>query len=131
VEGITDYDNEYRPLRQKMLEIACGAAKNKFNHLKMVIGIVMDAPKYAKKNSEDFILILMDCSNWTDGEREHYEKENELLGFFKTGALEKRTVSEFPSAQKGIAKKQIKIGRNAPCPCGSGKKYKKCCIDKI
>jgi SEC-C motif len=21
-----------------------------------------------------------------------------------------------------------KIGRNAPCPCGSGKKYKKCCI---
>ena len=22
------------------------------------------------------------------------------------------------------------IGRNAPCPCGSGKKYKKCCIDK-
>lgn len=23
-----------------------------------------------------------------------------------------------------------KIGRNDPCPCGSGKKYKKCCIDK-
>jgi len=23
-----------------------------------------------------------------------------------------------------------KIGRNAPCPCGSGKKYKKCCYDK-
>jgi tetratricopeptide (TPR) repeat protein len=23
-----------------------------------------------------------------------------------------------------------KIGRNDPCPCGSGKKYKKCCIDQ-
>ena len=23
-----------------------------------------------------------------------------------------------------------KVGRNDPCPCGSGKKYKKCCIDK-
>jgi hypothetical protein len=23
-----------------------------------------------------------------------------------------------------------KIGRNEPCPCGSGKKYKRCCIDK-
>ena len=23
-----------------------------------------------------------------------------------------------------------KIGRNAPCYCGSGKKYKKCCIKK-
>jgi hypothetical protein len=25
-------------------------------------------------------------------------------------------------------KTNIKIGRNDPCPCGSGKKYKKCCI---
>ena len=23
------------------------------------------------------------------------------------------------------------MGRNAPCPCGSGRKYKKCCMDKI
>lgn len=23
-----------------------------------------------------------------------------------------------------------KIGRNDPCPCGSGKKYKKCCLNK-
>ena len=22
-----------------------------------------------------------------------------------------------------------KIGRNAPCPCGSGKKYKRCCLE--
>lgn len=25
------------------------------------------------------------------------------------------------------AKKVVKVGRNDPCPCGSGKKYKKCC----
>ena len=24
----------------------------------------------------------------------------------------------------------MKIGRNDPCPCGSGKKYKKCCLDR-
>ena len=23
-----------------------------------------------------------------------------------------------------------KLGRNEPCPCGSGKKYKKCCDEK-
>jgi len=23
-----------------------------------------------------------------------------------------------------------KIGRNEPCPCGSGQKYKRCCLDK-
>ncbi len=25
----------------------------------------------------------------------------------------------------------MKIGRNDPCPCGSGKKYKKCCMGKL
>ena len=25
------------------------------------------------------------------------------------------------------ARVKTKIGRNDPCPCGSGKKYKKCC----
>ena len=24
----------------------------------------------------------------------------------------------------------MKVGRNEPCPCGSGKKYKKCCLEK-
>lgn len=24
-----------------------------------------------------------------------------------------------------------KISRNDPCPCGSGKKFKKCCLDKL
>ncbi len=26
-----------------------------------------------------------------------------------------------------MKKKTTKIGRNDPCPCGSGKKFKKCC----
>lgn len=29
--------------------------------------------------------------------------------------------------KSGIIRKEKKIGRNDPCPCGSGKKYKKCC----
>jgi len=31
--------------------------------------------------------------------------------------------------QRLISKKE-KIGRNDPCPCGSGKKYKKCCLKR-
>lgn len=27
--------------------------------------------------------------------------------------------------------KEVKMGRNEPCPCGSGKKLKKCCIERI
>ena len=30
-------------------------------------------------------------------------------------------------AKKASVKKAEKVGRNDPCPCGSGKKYKKCC----
>lgn len=29
----------------------------------------------------------------------------------------------------GDVKFERKYGRNEPCPCGSGKKYKKCCIE--
>jgi len=33
-------------------------------------------------------------------------------------------------AVKEIKPEEKKIGRNDPCPCGSGKKYKKCCMGK-
>lgn len=29
--------------------------------------------------------------------------------------------------EKPVVREEPKIGRNDPCPCGSGKKYKKCC----
>ncbi len=31
------------------------------------------------------------------------------------------------AARKPAVRKDRKVGRNDPCPCGSGKKYKKCC----
>jgi preprotein translocase subunit SecA len=32
-----------------------------------------------------------------------------------------------PAKKKPAKRSEKKVGRNAPCPCGSGKKYKKCC----
>ncbi len=32
-----------------------------------------------------------------------------------------------PAAKKPVVRSSQKVGRNDPCPCGSGKKYKKCC----
>ena len=34
-----------------------------------------------------------------------------------------------PDYQPPIVRQGRKIGRNDPCPCHSGKKFKKCCID--
>ena len=31
------------------------------------------------------------------------------------------------SRPEPVKREGLKIGRNDPCPCGSGKKYKKCC----
>jgi hypothetical protein len=36
----------------------------------------------------------------------------------------------WPISLPAVPARSIKIGRNEPCPCGSGKKYKKCCLAK-
>lgn len=45
-----------------------------------------------------------------------------------------RPIAENHGSDGTVQKKPVrhvtKIGRNDPCPCGSGKKYKNCCIDK-
>ena len=46
-----------------------------------------------------------------------------------------RFSAPFKSAQpqdrsKTVTRQGEKVGRNDPCPCGSGKKYKKCCLAK-
>lgn len=126
--GLSKNKSEHRQKRQAMLEIACGAAKNRFDHLQTIVGIAIDAPKYAKKNSEDFI--LMDCSIWDETKRNYYREANEDLNFFTTGkmTMQKNNESEFPTPKRYIKKRKTKIGRNEICPCGSGKKFKKCCI---
>jgi preprotein translocase subunit SecA len=32
-----------------------------------------------------------------------------------------------PARPSTVRRVQPKVGRNDPCPCGSGKKYKRCC----
>ena len=36
-------------------------------------------------------------------------------------------VNDSTKLKKAAPKRTSKIGRNDPCPCGSGKKYKQCC----
>ena len=43
------------------------------------------------------------------------------------GALVEAFAEASSDKPKPIVSKTTKLGRNAPCPCGSGRKYKKCC----
>ena len=61
-----------------------------------------------------------------DGEREEIvdylpEMVRMIAAYWRHGSL-------FPARQ--TPERVQKIGRNEPCPCGSGKKYKKCCALK-
>jgi uncharacterized protein YecA (UPF0149 family) len=45
-------------------------------------------------------------------------------------AEKQRAAAQVPQGERRTKQIKIetpKVGRNDPCPCGSGKKYKKCC----
>jgi Mlc titration factor MtfA (ptsG expression regulator) len=39
--------------------------------------------------------------------------------------------SRLKDIRREMTTPQQKFGRNSPCPCGSGKKFKKCCLDRM
>lgn len=55
-------------------------------------------------------------------EKQKTVRENEVTNIVTSGPLEAGSIA---LQTKPVTAK--KIGRNDPCPCGSGKKYKKCC----
>jgi SEC-C motif-containing protein len=64
-----------------------------------------------------------------------YEKDFQLINHREHAEFRKADGkwfyydSEFPKPES-IRREGEKIGRNDPCSCGSGKKFKKCCGDK-
>lgn len=65
------------------------------------------------------------CLPWKEGVEEIHSQDT--AQFFQVTGMEANKVNLngdvfiFPSKTDGV-------GRNDPCPCGSGKKYKKCCL---
>jgi preprotein translocase subunit SecA len=56
----------------------------------------------------------------TQQETEHLEEAQQQPMFLSHG-------DSAAGSKRKPAKRAAKIGRNQPCPCGSGKKYKRCC----
>ena len=61
------------------------------------------------------------------------QAEGRLSGGRALGAFVSALAPAYLEAASGkvkpITRPGAKIGRNDPCPCGSGKKYKKCCAE--
>jgi preprotein translocase subunit SecA len=62
-----------------------------------------------------------------EGRKEDFtDTANEDEGDYSGGAPAAAKVPERERKQETV-RKGVTVGRNDPCPCGSGKKYKKCC----
>ncbi|MBU4077810.1 MAG: DUF1186 domain-containing protein [Euryarchaeota archaeon] len=72
---------------------------------------------FSRENIESLHMI-----NYDEDDEDDDEFEAEIDSVLKDDYSE--------PAMEEIKPKEIKIGRNNPCPCGSGKKYKKCCMGK-
>jgi len=66
----------------------------------------------------EIMQLIVDVQNNTRLWTNHGHTPNKLFN------LEKSNLIPFPVLKPSRAQK---VGRNDPCPCGSGKKYKKCC----
>ena len=89
--------------------------------IKMFTDVVNDDPEYLDRLERHYVMFKEKM------DRKPYKgKPFEEAGTVKLVPSEPRPwKSPVPSAAPGK-----KIGRNQPCPCGSGKKYKKCCLLK-
>jgi preprotein translocase subunit SecA len=67
-------------------------------------------------------------STWADAEAIHAEAPSAST----IAAQQQAAISGTEADQKlePIRNRGQRVGRNDPCPCGSGKKYKRCCIGK-
>ncbi len=64
---------------------------------------------------------------YREGEAEQALHEKAEFQRIDGAWLYTRPVRQGPAPIKST---QAKVGRNDPCPCGSGKKYKQCCLAK-
>lgn len=78
-----------------------------------------DFGKHEMSHWKKDVLTIFDQYNYILDNWYSYNKEKHDRAFGASNRNEETYVHEEP-----------KIGRNDPCPCGSGKKYKKCCMNK-
>ena len=117
MEDLASYENTLEEA-QKLLQ-GLGEKYLPNGELKFPPDSINNASQDEEKSIETEIPVLDDSSSEGPPELETYndrikEKKSDII----------------TQSMNLLPQKKKKIGRNERCPCGSGKKYKKCCIDK-
>ena len=117
---------KYREVRRFVLEACCKIVRLKYPEAKDIIGIATESGLNNGGRSED--AIHFDGRFWNDElEKDAIELQTKL-GILNTPTRRNIHITEYPEIPKpGVI---LKNPRNKPCPCGSGKKFKHCCLNK-
>lgn len=114
---------EYRQGRAHVLRTYMAIAKRRFPDAEYVIGLATETRDSAQR-SED--LAMLSAAEWTEEDERKAAEDQAALGLLTNLRIELGTEHEYPE-RRGESWTTKKIGRNDPCPCKSGQKYKKCC----
>jgi preprotein translocase subunit SecA len=67
-------------------------------------------------------------STWTESEAVHEQAASASdIAAQQQAAID---ATEADQKREPIRNREQRVGRNEPCPCGSGKKHKNCCMRK-
>jgi preprotein translocase subunit SecA len=84
------------------------------------------APEQLKTNADQVALASGQAKSNVSEEHARSAQKARRNGHVQRGGTSGTTRSASGSGSNGHAPAMGKVGRNEPCPCGSGKKYKKC-----
>ncbi|MDE8732227.1 preprotein translocase subunit SecA [Eubacteriales bacterium DFI.9.88] len=91
----------------------------------MIQGIKEETVKFCYSVTVQTRTERVDVIGTGEGHKDEYVDEGPMMG---GGELpEEEQIPQREKKQEPYRREHPKIGRNDPCPCGSGKKYKNCC----
>jgi hypothetical protein len=117
---------EYRNFRKNVLSDYAVGVTAHYPEADTVVGIATEG---GDPENRSFDLVLVERGRLEDQDVREAKERCAERGWFKNVTEHCGTEYEFPDSvlPEGIPPSQIpRVGRNEPCPCGGGKKYKEC-----
>lgn len=112
------YESEYQDVLNILMANASLKDPDDFDEVSSYINVIMKAYNFIKQR---------DLRGYSPNELGKFVNEN---GNSDVADRVQREFEAMGIKPKQPVLKKVKIGRNDPCPCGSGKKYKHCCLRK-